>query len=662
MATTSQQSAVAPYKLTAIAQKNFIAYGQKLLTVHKRQQELHNKMELIDIAYARFKRAQTEEERAAAGTVACDIFSKDEITPPIVVSQVDSMVAYWAEVFLSGYPLFPVVSTPQKKAAAEALEALLDDHATLGGYARQLLLFLIDGAKYNFCALEADWDQVHQYSVLNDFLATDGQKLQRDAKYFTKLKRLDPYNTVYDPTVAPGDMAANGDYAGYLELETKIKLKRRLNRYSVTREVYNASEAYNLRTDTPTGWSQNYRMPPQVSDYISARLPRDEVDWSHWLGGKADPKHSPGRADNYEIFTYYARIVPNDFGVEAPQPNTPQIWKVVLVNGEVLIHAKRIISAYDALPIFFGQPIEDGLGLQTESVAEGAIDFQDAAKTLYNIRFAAARRAVSDRALYDADMIQHHMINSKAAAPKIPVNLKGIAGKKLSDAYHQIPFDLRGTETALQDAGVITEFAKELRGLNNAQRGQFQKGNKSVVEWQDTMGNSDNRLRLSALTLEHQVFVPLKETLKLNIFQYGDNAIVVSQKTGDVIEIDIAALRKEVLSFRLADGFTPKSKLASTEMITTGMQMLSTNPALQAAYGAALPSIFAHIMQLGGVRGLDQYNPQTAAPQQQQAPLSLSSADPAAGQGTLNADPAMMAGDPLAMMQANMDPAMMQGM
>lgn len=642
----------APMRLSKEAQKNFIAYAKKLLTVHQRQTEVRTKMELIDIAYARYKLAASEEERRAAGAQVCDVLGRDEVTPPIVVSQVDSMVAYWADVFLSGYPLFPVVSLPKNRKWAEQLEGLLDDHATLGGYARQLLLFLIDGAKYNLCAVEADWDQVPQFTVLADYMSEEGQRLQRDAKYYTKLRRLDPYNIVYDPTVLPGDIAAEGDYAGYLSLESRTKLKRRLNRYSQAKEVYNASEALNMQQGSPSAYGNYYTIAPQVSDYVSARRPLDEVDWGPWFGQNSAAKNRAniGRADNYEIFTFYARIIPSEFGIDAPQPNTHQIWKCVLVNNEVLVHAKRVVTAYDSLPIFFGQPIEDGLGYQTESIAEGAIEFQEAAKTLYNIRFAAARRAVSDRAIYDADIINPAHINSKAAAPKIPVNLKGIQNKTLADAYHQIPFDMRGTESTLQDAAVITEFAKELRGLNNAQRGQFQKGNKSVTEWQDVMGNSDNRLRLSALCLEHQVFMPLKETLKLNIFQFGGDAIVVSQKTGEVLEVNIAELRKHVMSFRLSDGYSPKSKLASVDMLTSGMQIIGTSELLQQSFGRALPNIFAHLMQLGGVRGLEQYLEEPVAATAVTAPLGqpvpVAGTEPVASteqQGQQTMDPAMQA-------------------
>ena len=87
----------------------------------------------------------------------------------------------------------------------------------------------------------------------------------------------------------------------------------------------------------------------------------------------------------------------------------------------------------------------------------------------------------------------------------------------------------------LQDATIITEFAKDLAGLNNAQRGQFQKGNKSVQEWEDVMARADGRTRLPIISLEFQIFVPLKQVLLINLWQYGEDAVVVSQKTGEVM-------------------------------------------------------------------------------------------------------------------------------
>lgn len=603
--------AVGKITLPKIVQDRLLNHVKNILVVHKKRNELRDKMIAIDIAYARYQETHTPDD----GTVPCDVFGSDNIIAPIVISQVDSAVAYLADVFLSGAPLFPVVSTPKNRLFAEQLETLVDDHANLGGYARQLLVFLRDAVKYNFAAIEADWDQMDQFSVVADFEAAGGKKTARAAKSYTKLRRLDPYNTIFDNTVAPGDISNEGDYAGDVQIISRTKLKRLIGKLIATGEAYNISDAVKNGDILATGGAgqADYYIHPVVNNYISARRPINEVDWFKYFGEERVIS-GPG---NFELTTVYARIIPTDYGMSVPQPGTPQIWKLRVINGSVLISAKRIISAQDVLPIFFGQPLEDGMKYQTKSIAESEIPFQEAATKLFNIRFSAARRAVSDRALYNPDMIKPSDINSPTPAPKIPVRGSAMKdGNPLEQAYRQIPFDMRGTETTLQDAATLVDFSKQLSGLSSPRQGQFQKGNKSVQEWNDTMGGSEGRLRLPALALEYQVFMPLKEAIKLNIFQYGEDAVVVSQQNGEVHSIDLNVLRQQVLAFRVADGYSPKAKLASVEMIMNGLNMISQIPILQQAYGPSLPAIFAHLMQLGGVRGLEEYAPEVATAQQ----------------------------------------------
>jgi len=383
-------------------------------------------------------------------------------------------------------------------------------------------------------------------------------------------------------------------------------MKKYLNKISLSGGAMNVTKALEgyITSDAP-----NWRIHPQVSEYVAARKPTSSVDWNAFLGVKSEDTPR-GLVGNYEKVTLYVRVSPGDLGMPGPKPNTPQIIKIVVVNGETLVLAERMTSAYDYLPILFGQPQEDGLGEQTQSVAESSIPIQQAAKTMFNISFNAARRAVSDRALYDSSKINPRDINAPVPAAKIPVRVNSLDGQGLDSAYKAIPFDSRGTENAMAYGMQIVGFGKDLSGLNGPQQGQFQKGNKSVKEWNDTMGGSDNRLRLPALTLEYQFFVPLKEMLKFNIYQYGEDAIVTSQKSGEELAVVIAQLRKKVLKFRIADGYTPKSKLASTEVITQLMQLIMQAPILQQAYGAGLPNMVAHLAQLGGIRGLDEYSPQ----------------------------------------------------
>lgn len=603
-------------KVRSEAQKYVLNYCKAILEKSKQWAEFKNKLDAIDIAYARYKenlsKVDTTDGQDIADTanMCCDVFADDDVTPPIVVSQVDSYVAYLAEVFLSGSPIFPVVSPPGKRKRAEELEALIDDHANLGAYPRHLLMFLRDCAKYNFGACEANWDSMEQYTVLQDIASNSGQKMGKKPKKFTKLKRLNPRNVIWDWNVSLGEVSEHGDYAGYVEKYSRTRLKRLLTKFGIEGKGYNIDKAL-ASSCTVNGYTPNYTENPVISNYLtSTPQHRTGVDWDSWWDPKAGgTRRNPSSGQMYEVFTLYARIMPADFGIAAPSRNTPQIWKFIIVNNEYMVFADRIISAYDYLPILFGSPLEDGMDYQTQSVAEGEIPFQEAANTLFNIRFAAARRSVSDRALYLPDMIKPSDINAATPAPKIPVSISQLSQKKLSDAYHQIPFDMRGTESAIQDAALIVSFSKELHGVNNPRAGNFQKGNKSVQEWNDTMGGSDGRLRLPALTLEHQFFSPLKSIIALNLFQYGENAVVVSQVTGNSLDIKIDELRAEVLSFKIADGLTPKSKLASTEVLLAGMNMISQSVPLQQAYGGHLPGMFAHFMSLAGVKGFDQYDP-----------------------------------------------------
>lgn len=590
--------------------------ADSILAEHKKFNDYYDKMTAVDVAYARYKRAMNSSgvvsgQGIDAATTPVGVLNLPSTTPPVVVAQVDSYVAYLAEVFLSGIPMFPIVSNPRNRKDAESLESLLDDHAVLGGYARQLLMFLRDGIKYNICAIETDWTSISQYTLADDFITSDKPRLSKASNFYTKLKRWDMYNTVWDHNVSPGDMATDGDYVGNLEILSRTKLKRLLNRLGAEGTVFNANRALGVPIQAGATSLTNYRIHPQISDYITARRPIDGINYFEYLTGIKETEWRGGSpVGNFEVFTFYARVMPSDYRLFGTETRTPQIWKFRVVNGSIVIEAKRIISAYDFLPVLFGQPLEDGLGYQTQSIAEGSIPFQTAAETLVNIRFNAARRAVSDRALFDPSLISSADINAPVPASKIPVKSNSIDGsKKISDAYHPIPFDPRGTESTISDAKAIVDFGKELSGLNNPMQGKFQKGNKSVKEWDDTMGGADARLRLPALILENQVFMPMKEILRLNVFQYGEDAKTISQRTGKEYEVNISRLRDSVLSFRVADGYTPKSKLASTDFLVQGMQMIMQSQPLQIAYGNMLPGMFSHLMQLGGVRGLDEYMP-----------------------------------------------------
>lgn len=599
-------------KPSQAAQKALLKYAHGILGQHKNNAgRFRLKLEIIDLAYARFTAAV-----ASAGKDGLDLveYRKNEadaarqlpenLRPPIVASQVGSAQGFLSEVFLSGSPLFPVLSTPANRKDAESLESIIESHSTLGGYPRQLMLFLHNCAKYNFAPIELDWQSLTSYRAETDTTQIqEGARMTAQSDSYTRLRTLDPYNTIWDHGVTPANCAQYGDYCGDVEVISHTRLRKEMAAMPI--HAVNTTKVMNTKLNESF---RQFQPHPILSKHVMAG---ETMDWVAWMSG-ATPKRfaEVDYADKAERVTLFVRIAPEDFHLKDPEDKVPHIYKLVIINYNHLVLAERVYTPLDRLPVLIGQPIEDGLGQQTQGIAESSIAIQDAAATLFDIRFASARRSVHDRGIYNQEMIDEEDINAPIPTAKIPAKVNSLLNQTLNDAYLPIPFDPRGTETALQDAVMISEWAKDLHGQNQVQQGQFQKGNKSVKEFDTVMGNSESRMRMPALLLEHQVFVPMKQILKLNIFRHFGTMKVPHHLTGEELDVDIRELRKKILEFRLADGFTPRSKMANVDMLAQGLTLISTSPILQQAYGASLPAMFAHLMQLGGVKGLDQYNPE----------------------------------------------------
>lgn len=645
--------------LSEKSQESLVHFVRAALDSNKKRNDLHNKMEAIDVAYARYQMAKKQAEEAGTDEVYNDIAMQpcgtlSDITAPIVVSQVDSMVGYLADIWCSGYPMFPVVSTFKKAEQAKKLQAIIDGHAQVGGYPRQLVKFFRNCVKYNIGALEIDWAPIEKYSSTVDYMKPLEQaKIEKKMEHYNRVTSVDVYNLVYDQSVAEmADVPVKGQFAGWVDMYNRIELIKHLQYLKTTPYGYNTTQALATGLGQGAGDSANgglyYKQKPQISKFVSSRDSRGmlDFDWSKWMLHQQQRYQGRPTSGMYEVARLYARIIPEEHGIYSANKSVPQIWKLEVVNNTKLIRAERVISAYDILPILVGQPFEDGFSEQTQSTAEMQIDYQETFSKLINIRIHAARRAVSDRGIYDPKMIDMADANNPHPAAKIPLKPNARMGNKsLDDAYKSIPFDARGTDGVIQDAALIMDMSGKQTGLNKPQQGEFQKGNKSVTEWQDTMSGSDNRLRLCPMVLEYQVFTPLKDQLKLNIFQYGPTGVFPDTRKGGSIEVTAEDLtkmqqdRENVLFFKVADGYLPTSKIASTQALSEGMVLIGNSPILQAAYGPRLPQIFTHIMHLSGVEGFDEYTPeaqeaQANIQQAQQSGLLPGQTDPNATPAT----------------------------
>lgn len=582
-----------PMLLSKVTQAALVEYRKQCHELQQRNWNLRDQMRAVDLSYIREKDHTKEHQRAKIYNKYGDATKLQNVTVPVVMPMVEAAVTYQASVFLTGHPIFGVVSNPSNIDAAIQMETVIEDQSVRGGWVRELMLFFRDGFKYNLAAVEVAWARQVTAALETDLEFSVTQAKPKEVIWEgNTIRRLNPYNLIFDTRVAPSEIYSKGEFAGYVERMSRIQLKSFIAELP-DKMVDNIVAAFESGTSDSEGFYTPQLNPDALLDESSRG-----TNWMAWAGitGR-DPKIR--YKDNYEVTTLYAKILPSDFSMKVPSPNTPQVWKFIFVNGSVLIYAERQTNAHGHIPILFSQPLEDGLEYQTKSLAQNVSPIQDITSAMWNAAIAARRRAISDRAVYDPSRIAEHHINSDNPSAKIPVR-PAAYGKPVADAYYPVPFRDDQSAVFMQESNALVQFANLITGQNPARQGQFVKGNKTLHEFQTVMANANGRDQMTSMLLESQVFTPLKEILKLNILQYQGGVSLFNREMQQAVEIDPVALRKAVLDFKISDGLTPSDKLINSDTLQVALQVIGSSPQIAAGYNIA--PLFSYFIKTQGGR------------------------------------------------------------
>jgi len=588
------------------SQAGLIEFQRQCYNMLNSQWNVREQMRQVDLAYIREKDMTSVGQKSKLANRYGDANKFQNITIPVVLPAVEAAVTYQSSVFLQGNPIFGVVANPAFEDAAMQMEALMENHSTRGGWARHIQMAFRDGFKYNWFALEVSWeDQVTAKLDTDQSFAQGKQGKPKEVIWSGNvLRRRDPYNTFWDIRVPITEVSENGEFAGYTEIMSRIRLKAFVDSLPSVITT-NLPAAYASGASAPLSTSSSvasYYIPPINPDaMINTSMLRSGTDWMAWVSA-SDGRQSIEYKNIYEVTTLYCRILPSDFGMRLPQPNTPQIFKLIIVNHQHLIYVERQTNAHNRLPMLFGSPLEDGLSYQTKSSAQNVSNIQDLSSSMMNSVIAARRRAISDRGLYDPSRVSEANINSDNPSAKIPVR-PAAYGKPLSEAYFPIPFRDDQSGTILQEMGTIIKLSDVILGQNPARQGQFVKGNKTQTEYSDVMNNSNGRDENIAIMLEAQVFTPAKEMLKLNILQYQGPASVYYREKARSVEVDPVKLRQAVIEFKVTDGKNPASKQINGDAFQTALQTIGSSPQIGAGYNIA--PMFSYLMKTQGAHITD---------------------------------------------------------
>jgi len=595
------------FVLTRKSQDSFIQYYREtLLTVNATQTSQRNKFIDIDRAYMRENDTTDHQTQAKRANKAGNQDVLQNVTVPIVMPQVEAAVVYQASVFLTGVPIFGVVANDEFMDAALQMETILDDNAELGGWTRELMMFFRDGFKYNMSAIEVSWDKETVASIETDIEFSPEQGKPVDTIWSgNKLKHLSVYNTFADPRVAPTECYKKGEFAGYTEFLSRIELKEFVSSMSgsitmnITKAFESSSSAIPGTTTQET--AEAFFIPDINPEQSIHERFEGNMNWLSWAGlgtsGQTAKNMTIKYKNTYEKTTLYCKVLPSEFDLKVPAKNTPQIWKLIIINHEVIIYAERQTNAHGWIPILIGQPYEDGLEYQTKSLARNSKQFQELTSAFMNANLESRRRSISDRVLFDPSRILSAHINAKNSAAKIPVR-PAAYGKNVADAVYQFPYREDQQANNMSQIRELVQMSNILAGQNPARQGQFTKGNRTKSEFEDIMANANGRDQLVSILYEAQVFTPMKTIFKLDILQYQGAATLYSREKETAVEIDPLELRKAILKFKISDGLVPSDKIISTDDWATALQVLGTNPEL--GRGFNLAPMFSYMMKVRG--------------------------------------------------------------
>jgi hypothetical protein len=597
-------SSVVP--LTKNSQAAFIEYYRSLQAMlNTSRGEKRARYEKEDRAYQREVDRSEEDQRAKAANAAGDTTKFQNMTVPVVMPQVEAAVTHQVSVYLTGDPIFGVVAPPRFIDEALQLQSILEDNAIRGSWPQELILHFRDGFKYNFAPVEVSWKSEVTYSVETNLDENIKEGQPKEVIWSgNTLTRWDPYNTFIDERVDPSKLYKDGEFAGRTEFMTRIKLKSFIAELP-DKIIANIVPAFESGLGGTTGavdaGAMNFYVP-LINPKVSAEDLKGGTNWLKWAGISTDKRLSAiDYKDSYEVTTLYCKILPAEFSLNVPNGNTPQIYKLIIVNHQHIIYAELQTNAHGYLPVMIGQPLEDGLAYQTKSLADNGIPFQELTTTYMNSIIASRRRAISDRLLYDPSRITSAHINSANPSAKIPVR-PAAYGKNLAESVFPFPYREDQSSNSMQQIQVLLAMSNDLAGQNKAQQGQFTKGNRTLEEFDTIMQNANGRDQLASILLEYQVFMPMKQILKVNTLQFQGGTTIYNRDKDVEVEIDPIALRKAVMDFRVSDGLLPSEKILNTSAFATGVQAIATSPQIAAAYNLA--PAFSYLMKTQGASEL----------------------------------------------------------
>lgn len=585
-----------------------VDYLQDILSIRKNYSEFDAKLAAIDEAYYIAIKENEQTKFIDGKDVKTNKIAEGHLEVPLILASLQTKIATLVDIFLTGYPIFGVVTAPEYRHQLEALEALIHYYDTTGHWTQNFIRFLIQHSKYNTGVLF--FEDAYEYEFNPDVAINSSFVLSEAGSpksiSYPSIYCPDMYSTFWDYRVTPSEVSAKGEYGGYTVPIPKTRLRALLSALKVAgKTTFNESDAF---LSEPSGILFN-SSKPRISAYVDKSTSEGQgFDYFAWLTNLSPKQTNRDHVykDYYFLTKLFCRLEPEAINISSSSQNTPQIFEVWFVNNSVPVFIDKHFTPQNLLPVFVSDDADDWFDYAAKTEAEINMPYQDAASDLLNTRIATAKRLVSDRGIYDPALITPNDMNSSDPAAKIPLkNSNSRDPTEIERAYRPIPFDIRGADSLFTDIEFLRRSSQDSTGRNDFSQGMPRKGNRTLGEYNSLMARANNREAISPLKIETQIMHKVQLFVKFYIFTKATKTNLVNSRVKKLIEINPTELKNVVYAFRMATGLTDKSKVLNQELLSSAFQLLLQSEELQTRY--KVEEVFSYILSLGNVPDMDQF-------------------------------------------------------
>lgn len=484
-----------------------------------------------------------------------------DIVLPLEFVHLDDMMTYFAQTFAPNRGMFYFTGEPDETPQARGLVTKMNNDALYSGYFREILRTLFSVLKYNIGGVHVAWgsDQGPRVERTGDRV-----NVTQELKWAgNRMKSVDMYNFMYDPTCELVDLHKEGEFAAFAEVRSHFWVQKR----AVAGQFFNCRDAFKRGESYNGGAVSYYRSPPDEAKLTHTGDGTDDGG-TNWLQVLSDVDLT--EVGGHELVHIYIWLNPVDFGLVPPAETSArrgyELWRFTIMDGSTIVSAEQQNNMHGQLPFYFGVINDDLMGAAQKSVAELLEPLQNFASALLNIHIKGSRESIWGTTFYDPTMFDFSAVPPGEVGARVPMKSSAI-GRDIRTGIYKESNNV-DTRQTMQDVDSVMTIINQFFPTQSLPS-QIASIDRAVTDQVAAVQQGANRRQQkSARLLDDSMFRPMRSAMYYNVIQYSPTEEEITDYySGKIFKLNLADMKDTNLPFIIGQGLKALDRTAAQQAI-----------------------------------------------------------------------------------------------